>query len=334
MKKTALVLLVSFAAVPMFGRARVPRHLLKSITVTQPDVQPVDDPTLVARVFAQAEELRLARRGREVHATTIGDVRSARVFQIPAAGSTPGGGGALFFRSDVTLINYDANPETVLVVYWQAGTSNPPASTTNITTQVTVPAGTAVTYIDFVASVMHSSGLGALLFFPIFQGTLDQNAAIDGLSRIYTRQPGSVGTVSQEFPPVDADSLSTLDTAASLGLRQDVSFRTNWGFLNADSKPHVVRIRFIGERATTETMVTVPAYGMLQQGIPAGDYGALIVHFEITDAGTSAVSWIAYATSTDNITGDGWVSIASADFTPAELGAIGLSTSQANRGDR
>jgi hypothetical protein len=32
---------------------------------------------------------------------------------------------------------------------------------------------------------------------------------------------------------------------------------------------------------------------------------------------------VAYASSTDNITGDGWVSIASADLTPDDLTIIG-----------
>jgi len=44
----------------------------------------------------------------------------------------------------------------------------------------------------------------------------------------------------------------------------------------------------------------------------------------LTDPGTNFVSWIAYASSTDNITGDGWVSIAGADFSPDQLKNIGL----------
>jgi hypothetical protein len=35
------------------------------------------------------------------------------------------------------------------------------------------------------------------------------------------------------------------------------------------------------------------------------------------------VSWIGYASSTDNVTGDGWVSIASADFSPGDLDQVG-----------
>jgi hypothetical protein len=63
---------------------------------------------------------------------------------------------------------------------------------------------------------------------------------------------------------------------------------------------------------------------MIQQAIPAGDYGALQVLYQVTDApSNSFVSCVGYASSTDNVTGDGWVSIASADFSPDELTLIG-----------
>ena len=69
--------------------------------------------------------------------------------------------------------------------------------------------------------------------------------------------------------------------------------------------------------------LTVKAYGMIQQSIPAGDYGAVTILYQVTDAGNNFVSWVGYASSTDNITGDGWVSIASADLTPNDLTIIG-----------
>ena len=180
-----------------------------------------------------------------------------------------------------------------------------------------------MTYIDVVASVLGKSGLGSILFFGVQGSNLDIDAAIDGLSRIYTKQPGSDGTVSQEFPPVDVYNLLVADTSASLGLRQDTGYRTNFGIVNAEKVPHQVKVTAIGERATNSVTVTVPAYGMVQQSIPAGDYGAVTVSFDILDSGGASVSWVAYASSTDNITGDGWVSIASADLTPSDLTIIG-----------
>ena len=189
--------------------------------------------------------------------------------------------------------------------------------------RLTLQASKAVTYTDFVATVLNKSGLGAILFFGVKGSSADANAAIDGLSRIYTKQPGAEGTVSQEFPPVDVYNLLVADQSASLGLRQDDGFRTNFGIVNADKVPHIVRVTAIGERLTKDTIITVPAYGMVQSSIPAGDYGALTVVFDITDSGGASIAWVAYASSTDNITGDGWVSIASADLTPDDLAIIG-----------
>ena len=62
---------------------------------------------------------------------------------------------------------------------------------------------------------------------------------------------------------------------------------------------------------------------MIQQSIPAGDYGAVTILYQVTDAGNNFVSWVGYASSTDNTTGDGWVSLASAGMSPGELDLIG-----------
>ena len=221
----------------------------------------------------------------------------------------------------MTLINYASTPEDVIAIFWPAGQSTPPSVAAGV--RLTLPASKAVTYIDFVATVLNKSGLGAILFFGAKGSSVDGNAAIDGLSRIYTKQPGAEGTVSQEFPPVDVYNLLVADQSVSLGLRQDASYRTNFGIVNADQILHSVRVRAIGERLTNETTITVPAYGMVQASIPPGDYGALSVVFDITDSGGASIAWVAYASSTDNLTGDGWVSIASADLTPDDLTIIG-----------
>lgn len=285
-----------------------PRPLVRSVTASHVVAEPAD-PQLVVKLFAGA-----------VHSQALGDNRSARYFVIPAAGSVSGANGT-FFRSDVTLINYGSTAEDVVAIFWPNGQSTPPAISAGV--KVTLQSAQAVTYTDFVATVLGKSGLGAILFFGVKNNALDPNAAIDGLSRIYTKQPGSEGTVSQEFPPVDLFNLFVADQSVSLGLRQDSGFRTNFGIVNADPVQHVVRVRGIGEKMTAETTVTVPAYGMVQSSIPAGDYGAVTVVFDITDSGGASVNWVAYASSTDNITGDGWVSVASADLTPNDLAIIG-----------
>ena len=308
MRTTSLIVCAALSVSSLAARTIVPRRLVRSEIATQVVAQPVDG-AIAAKLLDQA-----------AHAQTVGDNRSSRYFIIPAAGSVAGANGT-FFRSDVTLINYSTAPEDVIAIFWPNGQSTTPSIAAGV--RITLPAAKAVTYIDFVSSVLGKSGLGSILFFGVQGSSIDIDAAIDGLSRIYTKQPNSDGTVSQEFPPVDVYNLLVADTSASLGLRQDAGYRTNFGIVNAEKTPHTVKVTAIGERATNSVTVTVPAYGMIQQAIPAGDYGALTVTFDITDSGGASISWVAYASSTDNITGDGWVSIASADLTPNDLTIIG-----------
>jgi len=311
-------------SLPMYAR-KVPRS---QMTVGNPaalTITAVDD-ALPARLLAQWKARGVARRAAHasgVHASAIADSVSARAFIIPAAGSLAAGGGALFFRSDVTLVNYRNTPQQVLAGFWAQGSTNT-IDPANFKT-ITLPPGQFVTVQDFVATALGKSGLGTLIFIPYTGTDFDPNGAIDGFSRIYTKQPGSTGTVSQPFDAVDPDtqSLQYVDEAIALGLRQDTDFRTNFGIVNVDGSDHVYKVSFVGEKLQTTVTVTVKAYGMIQQAIPAGDYGAVSILFQLTDAGNNFVSWVGYASSTDNITGDGWVSLASADLSPSELDVIG-----------
>jgi hypothetical protein len=322
MKKMALLLALTAFSIPLQARnlARLSRMTTGNpASLTFSDV----DPQLPAHLIAQVRARRIAR-GQGVHASTITDSISARSFIFPAAGSTAGDGGTLFFRSDVTLVNYRDTPQQVLAGFWIQGSTNTLDFSHYKT--LTLPANQYVTIQDFVATGLNTSGLGALVFIPYTGSDFDNNSAIDGFSRIYTKQPGSTGTVSQPFDAVDPDTLSSafINEGVAMGLRQDADFRTNFGIVNVDSQSHVYKLNIAGEKLQTTLTITVPAYGMIQQAIPVGDYGALQIIYQVTDASdTSLVSWVGYASSTDNVTGDGWVSIASADFTPDELDLIG-----------
>lgn len=325
MRKMALVFSLLVLSLPIY--ARNPSRLSRMTAVNPATlvIAPVDA-DLPARLLGQLKAGAVARRAAlrpGVHASAIVDSVSTRALIIPAAGSVAGGGGT-FFRSDVTLVNYGSAPEQVLAGLWVQGTTNSlnPANYKTITLQP----NSFVTIQDFVVNGLGlSNALGALVFLPYTGTALDPNAAVDGFSRIYTKQPGSTGTVSQPFEAVDPDFFSAqlLDEGISLGLRQDADFRTNFGIVNTDSSDHVFKLTFMGEKLTTTLTITVKAFGMIQQAIPAGDYGALQVVFQVTDAGNNIVTWVGYASSTDKVTGDGWVSLASADMTPDDLTFIG-----------
>jgi hypothetical protein len=327
MKKIAALFFLFALALPTYGRnlsrlSRMTTGNPASLTITAVTGD------LPARLLAQAKAHSIRRAASHtsgVHASVITDSISARSFIIPAAGSTAGGGGTLFFRSDVTLVNYRDTPQQVLAGFWAQGATNTLTNLANYKI-ITLPPNQYVTVQDFVATALQTSGLGSLIFIPYTGSDFDDAAAIDGFSRIYTKQPGSQGTVSQPFDGIDPDTLSAqyIDEGVALGLRQDANFRTNFGIVNVDASQHIYKVSFIGERLQTSNTVTVPPYGMILTSMPSGDYGAVQIMYQVTDAPSDAfVSWVGFASTTDNITGDGWVSIASADFSPNELDLIG-----------
>lgn len=312
---SAMVVPVS-AAMPAMGSAAMKTRTgaVNAITVT--------DPTLLPRVLEQVRQYRAQKSLPTTNA--VADSRSARSFVFPTAGSTPGGGGTLYFRTDVTLANYRSTAQSVLVGFWPVGVSNSISTTAPNTKVISLPSGEIDRYPDFVATVMGTEGLGGLVFIPISGSNYDPNAAIDGFSRIYTKQPGSEGTVSQTFDAIDIDNLTVTLEAVSMGLQQDADFRTNWGIINTDPVSHQYTVTFVGERNETSTTVTVPAYGMIQHAAPEGDYGAMFIIFRMLDPGTQYLAWTAWASSTDNVTGDGWVAHASADYGPGDLSILGF----------
>ncbi|HEY2321738.1 MAG TPA: hypothetical protein VGJ82_02640 [Thermoanaerobaculia bacterium] len=326
MKKSAVLLATILIALPLFARPSLSARM-KSLTIRNPETQSVPA-SVAASVYAQWRASVAAKHNATatgtVHTSAITDSRSSRVIVIPAAGSVAGGGGALFFRSDVTLVNYEATAHDVIVMWWPAGTSNTLNTTGSNVTTLTLQPSTFNTYPDFVANTLHQSGLGSILIIPVVSGQLSFDAGIDGFSRIYTKQPGSNGTVSQEFPGVDPDNATMFNEGVSLGLRQDADYRTNWGIVNTDSVSHSFHLTFMGENNQTATMdVTVPAFGMIQQAAPAGAFGALTIIFSSPDI-TDFAAFIAYASSTDNTTGDGWVSLASGDYASSDLDFFGV----------
>ncbi len=238
-----------------------------------------------------------------VRANVIEYETADAAFLIPAAGSVQGSNGT-FFRSDVTFVNYNDAAQNIGVGFLVNGQDNSKAPLTHFT----INAQSVVTVNDFVATTLKTSGLGSLLVIAYDStGTnVDSEAFIDAFSRIWTPQPGSTGTVSQSFPAVSLfDSVDDF-TAIALGLRADATFRTNVGVVNLDSVKHTWTVSSVNVSGKNFTM-TVQPFSLSQTGVPAdwaGNGGNLSLAFDVPDTG---FTWSAYASSVDNVTGDGWV---------------------------
>ena len=118
-----------------------------------------------------------------------------------------------------------------------------------------------------------------------------------------------MGTFSQSFNALPIEALGGRAAASSIGLRQDLGFRTNVGIVNLDTKSQTFSIELVGERKSSTLALTVEPLSMRQVPIPEGDYAAVMAVFR---AGGAGFFWSAYGTSVDNVTGDGWVAQAAA----------------------
>jgi hypothetical protein len=241
--------------------------------------------------------------------------RAAFWLIIPAAGSTPGVAGTLF-RSDLMISNHRGTAQLVDLSWCQQGT---PCSVSGYQLmRITVPGSSVVFYSDIVRQ-LGKSGLGTLdIRARLSDGTLDTSAKIDAFSRIWTPMAYSSGTsfdggtTSQSFPAVKIDNVHGSARAYILGLQQDIKYRTNIGIYNDDpNNAHTFTVRAISaDNQTFSFTITVQPWSMNQMAVPFGTWGNFMAIVS-PDAGIGTENWAAYGSSTDNITGDGWVSIGS-----------------------
>jgi len=282
----ALAVLIAF---PLFAR---------DLRYVQGDTLPSIDPPAGAPLTIGELTTRMRDR---VQASVINVESSDSSFIIPIAGNAAGGNGT-FFKSDASLANYRGAQQRVAIGWLQSGVDNSSAPLSYLN----LPANTVVFFDDFVGTTLQKSGLGAVLVVGVdAAGNVDSSSNIDGFSRIWTPQPGSNGTVSQNFPAVSVnDSLGSL-TAYVLGLKQNTQFRSNVGIVNLDSVAHTWTVRSVINGASVS--FSVPANSVVQTGIAASSAlpnGGVALAISTTGSG---FWWSAYGTSTDNVTGDGWV---------------------------
>jgi hypothetical protein len=266
-----------------------------------------DQAAAAAREKAMLRAARAGAPSRGAHTSAALTTGYDQWIFIPAAGSLQGNFGT-FYKSDVMIANYRSQQQRVRVRWIPQGGSG--FSTT--LQYITIPANTAVSFTDMVGQTMHYTGLGSLEIVARLpdDSSIDLNAQLDAFSRIWTPQPNTtLGTVSQNFGGSGIFQIEGNGQGFSLGLRQDASYRTNVGILNADfSNAHTWTVQVVGTGGSTSFTVNVPAFSMVQTNIPSGSYGSLYVVFTPPNDLSDVDSWTAYASSTDNGTGDGWVS--------------------------
>ncbi len=279
---------------------------------------PTDLPAGVTIESLPADATRLTRLLGQVPATLPTSQTAGHQPQqsslVSVAGNIHGANGT-YFRSDVTLLNWKAQSQDVLVAWLEQGKDGtnapsfrvtvPSSSLNHATGLMSIPP----TITDFVGR-LGLSGIGSLLFIGVdANGNFDSQASIDTFSRIWTNQPGSQGTASQSLPSNGLIGLGGNQGVAP-GLRQDSGFRTNLGLVNLDTQASDFIIGASGERKSATFTVRVPPLSMIQVPVPQGDYGSLAAGFVSQRTG---IRWVGYGSSVDQVTGAGWIS----EATPA-----------------
>lgn len=315
MKRFTAFLFVFLLAIPAFAREARPK--LKRVPAGTVKVERVSNPREKAlRLIGQLRQPQ-QKRGPGTEAVIIN--RSARALVIPTAGNVRGQGGT-HFKSDVTLANWNEADQIVGVMWLPNG--NPEGLDLFV---MMLEGQSIMTEEDFVGGFLDVEGLGSLIFLPLDAASdVDLDAAIDAYSRVWTPQPGSSGTVSQPFAAVEPSYMTNEEAGIILGLRQDAQFRTNYGILNLSGDDLTFELDIFaeaGQDPATRT-VTVPSLSMILTSIPSGDFGPLSIGLSLPNAPLEEFTWLGFASSTDNTTGDGWVSLVANPYDDDRLDEI------------
>ncbi len=266
--------------------------------------RPADLPPLIKSFAEMLQELTTAQ-GRGPLRTTPNVVLEGAeyAFVFPIAGSGAGGGGT-FFSTETTILNRLSRAQDVAFFFFPIGGGA--ANCTRPSVRKRLEGGTLYLYSDFVPDVFGTSGFGAVIVMGVTSsGQPDTTARIDGNSRIWTPQPGTNGTASQNFPAVSLAMPAGPQTA--FGLRLDEFYRTNWGIFNYDVVARTFDISVLGFRGSTDFSVTIDACSIVQQGIPGGPYGSFLLTMSPRDG---RGLFFSYGSSVDNALGDAWSVIA------------------------
>jgi hypothetical protein len=287
MVAAAAAFLLTTVTLAAYGQKQVRETL-------EPAVRPASAPSTIGGMI---------ERMHKVKASVVALDWTTSSFIIPVAGNTPGSGGT-YFRSDVVFRNDRSTSQRIAVGWLAQGQNN----CSQPVQYFTLTANSITAIDDFVNHQINKSGLGGLLVLAVTAtGDADDDGEIDGYSRIWTPQPGSSGSVSQNFTAIDVnDSLGSLP-ATLMGLKQNSQFRTNVGIVNLDtSAGHTWTFTSDFTGAVTSLFVQPCSVGQI--GAVAGSGSALgNASFTVKSDGFGFY-WSGFGSSSDNVTGDGWVS--------------------------
>lgn len=234
---------------------------------------------------------------------------SAQQYLLPAAGSIQGANGT-FFRSDVAIWNFRAEPQRIFMRWMPQGVTGVGIPQV----EITIPAYSGIQDQDFAANVMHQQGtLGAILFLAVrADGSLDPNARLTIQSRIWTPQADTRGYASQSFDAIRITQIAGQDRVIT-NQRNDFRYRMNVGIVNLDTTSgHTWQLQ--SDNSTTP--IYVPPFSMHQVSIPRFDNSTTVPLVRILGNGGGQTTWVAYGSSVDNVSGDGWTSLAYAAQLP------------------
>ncbi len=297
MKRLLVLVCALCVAAPVFAASMDPssQPLPKSEFRRPLDLPPLD------KTFAQALD--------EMHIATSFAVPRTNVvlegaepgFVIPIAGSGAGGGGT-YFRSEGVVVNRRSIGQDVLFFFFPIGGGA--ANCNRSSVRKHFDANTWYLYTDLVNDIFGVTGFGAVIAFPVdASGSYDSNALIDGNARIWTPQPGTTGTTSQNFPSMSLQMPVGIGAQSTWGLRSDEFYRSNWGIFNYDTSARTFDISVDGFRGSWSIAVSVDACSLVQQPVQGGPYGSFQLTIRPRD---TKASYFTYGSSVDNVTGDAW----------------------------
>jgi hypothetical protein len=250
-------------------------------------------------------------------ASVVQPIGAAPQLLIPAAGSTPGLNGT-FFRSDISIVNL-ANHDQTVSLQWlpQPGLTRPAPVT------ILLHALSGTRSSDFVQEILGQTGLGAIVVTGAANtdGTgIDPTAKLFASSRIWSPEPGTTGTTSQDMVTIPTSGINT-PLAAIFGVGgadNQSQYRVNVGIVNLDPvNTQTFLVSFTAANGSQSlNQVTLPPMTMEQvgAGVPFSPPEILIQNQ--TPAATRSNLWTAYGSTINNVTGDAWSEIAVAGTAP------------------